>query len=100
MPRMDPLARRASKRWNRTARTRIDTHGYPARHFGLSLPDGEGRDDVAALFERVAAEVRAMGLKAEDVISITYEEIIDEDGHWPNFVVTFSPRKHLGPRGR
>ncbi|WP_263600569.1 hypothetical protein [Oerskovia merdavium] len=41
-----------------------------------------------------------MGLKAEDIISITYEEIIDEDGHWPNFVVTFSPRKHLGPRGR
>jgi len=97
---MDPRARRASKRWNRTERTRVDTVGYPARHFASSLAAGEGRDDVAALFEHVAAGVRAMGLKAEDIISITYDDEIDEDGHWPYFVVTFSPRKHLTARTR
>ncbi|MDB5168993.1 MAG: hypothetical protein JWO41_349 [Candidatus Saccharibacteria bacterium] len=59
---------------------------YPAKHFSLSLPRGEGQDNIPELLKQLAKELEAVD--GMEVMDIVFRNEIDEDGvDWPSFTV-------------
>ena len=58
-------------------------------HFALSLPKGEGQNDIAALLRHLANNIEE--IKNIEVSDIVFHNEIDDDGQdWPHFTVYYS----------
>jgi hypothetical protein len=61
---------------------------YSAKHFSLSLPKGEGQDDVSALLRHLAKNLDEM--KGIEILDIVFHGKTDGEGEdWPTFTVYY-----------
>ncbi len=63
---------------------------YNCHYFSVSLPTGEGQDDVPRLLEHLARNIREKG--GIDILDIVFsnDELDDNARWWPNFTVYYT----------
>jgi hypothetical protein len=59
-----------------------ETESWTCRHFSLANPRADGAEDLPRLLRRVADHVEAAGIKPMEILDLTFESEITEDGPW------------------
>jgi hypothetical protein len=68
------------------------TDSWPSRHFSISNPRANDVTDLPALLRRAAAEIERQQIKADEVLVVTIDQEITEDGPWWSATVVWAPQ--------
>jgi hypothetical protein len=69
----------------------MDEESYPCRVFSLGNPREDGATDLPRLLRRVADEIERLHIDPMEVLDVTIEQEIMEDGPWWSVSVYWSP---------
>jgi hypothetical protein len=64
---------------------------YSCRHFSLNNATNDRPDDLPHLLRRLAAEIEAQAIQAEDILDLTVSQETTGDGPWWSVTLYWSP---------
>lgn len=69
----------------------MEEESYPCRVFSLGNPREDGSTDLPRLLRRVAEEIERLHIDPMEVLDVTIEQEMMEDGPWWSASVYWSP---------